>query len=70
MLTIEAVIEYMEHIIAQDRLTGDQISLRHIQTAAGVIMAAAEHAGDKDMAYRFRVLAAHAANKQEEAEKD
>ncbi len=70
MLTIEQVIEYMEHIIAQERLTGDAIGLRQVQTAAGVLKAAAEYAGDKDTAYRFRVVAAHAANRQEEREQD
>jgi hypothetical protein len=68
MFTIETIIGYMERTIARDRLAGDKESLRRIQVAAGTIMHAAEEAGDKGMALRFRVLAAQAANKREEVE--
>ncbi len=70
MLTIDQIIEYCERVIAEDRLAGDKEGLRRTQLAAGVLMHAAEYAGDKKMAMRFRVLAAQAANKQEELEPD
>lgn len=66
MLTIEQIIEYLERTIAEDFLAGDKVGLRRSQTAAGVIMAAAQASGEKDTAFRFRVLAAEAANKLEE----
>lgn len=66
MLTVDQIAQYLEHTIAQDRLAGDREALRRSQLAAGVIMHAADQAGDKQTAMRFRVLAAQAANKQEE----
>jgi hypothetical protein len=70
MLTIDQIIEYMERVIAEDRLSANSVGLKHTQTAAGFLMAAANYAGDKDMAYKFRVLAAEAANKNEELSGD
>jgi hypothetical protein len=70
MLTIDQVIDYLEETIAADLLRGDKVGLKRTQTAAGVMMAAAEARADKDTAQRFRYVAAHAANKLEELEKD
>jgi hypothetical protein len=66
MLTAEQIIEYMQLVIAEDRLAGNSAGLRNTQLAAGFLMAAANYAGEKDIAFRFRVLAAEAANKNEE----
>jgi hypothetical protein len=66
MLTTEQVVEFMERVIAEDRLSGNRAGLKNTQVAAGFLMAAANFAGDKDTAFKFRVLAAEAANKREE----
>jgi len=66
MLTIEKIIEFMERTIAEDFLSGNRTGLKNTQFAAGFLMAAANDAGDTDLAFRFRVLAAEAANKYEE----
>jgi hypothetical protein len=66
MLTIDQTIEYLDTTIAEYLLAGNTVGLKHIQTAAGVMMAAAQTNGDKDTANRFRIVAAHAANKIEE----
>ena len=66
MLTTEQILEYLERVIAEDTLSGNRVGLKNLQTAAGFLMAAANNAGDKDSAYKFRVLAAKAANKNEE----
>jgi hypothetical protein len=66
MRTIEQVFEFMERVLAEDRLAGNRAGLKNTQTAAGFLMAAANYAGDRESARRFRVLAAEAANKHEE----
>jgi hypothetical protein len=66
MLTIDQVVEYLERTIAEEFLVGDKVGLKRAQTAAGVIMAAAELERDRETAQRFRVVAAQAANKLEE----
>ena len=66
MLTIENIVEYTQRVIAQDKLSGNRAGLRNTQYACGYLMAAAEAAGDKETARRFRILAAEAANKNEE----
>lgn len=68
MLTVENLVEYTQRVIAEDRLSGNRAGLRNTQYACGYIMAAAEAAGDKETARRFRILAAQAANKNEELE--
>jgi hypothetical protein len=68
MITTEHIIEYLQKVIAEDTLQGDSIGLRHIQTTAGVLKAAAEDYGDTETAFQFRIVAADAANKQEEYE--
>jgi hypothetical protein len=65
-VTTEQIIEYLERVIAEDTLSGNRPGLKNAQTAAGFLMAAAEYAGDKETARRFRFLAARAANKNEE----
>ena len=66
MLTSEQILAYLERLIAEARSSGNRAGLKELQTAAGVLMAAANYAGDKQTAYKFRVLAADAANKYEE----
>jgi hypothetical protein len=66
MVTTNQILEYLELLIAERRLSGDHVGLKELQTAAGFLMAAANYAGDKDTALRFRVLAAKAANQREE----
>lgn len=68
MLTVDQIIEFMEHTIAEDFLAGNKVGLKHTQTAAGTVMAAAEWVQDKGTASRFRLVAAQAANKLEEIE--
>lgn len=66
MVTIDQICEYLERAIAERFLAGEKVGLRQIQTTAGIMMHAAEAAGDKDTAFRFRCIAAHAANKLED----
>lgn len=66
MLTVDHIFEYLERRIAEERLAGNAIELKHLQTTAGVLMEAAHNIRDEKMALRFRVLAAEAANKREE----
>lgn len=66
MLTTDQIFEFIERVIAEDRLSGNRTGLKNTQIAAGFLMAAANYAGDKDSARRFRILAAEAANKNEE----
>ena len=70
MVTVEQLIEYTQRVIAQDRLSGNRAGLRNTQYACGFLMTAADGAGDKETARRFRILAAEAANKQEELSND
>ena len=65
-VTTDQIIEFLELVIAEDTLSGNRTGLKNAQTAAGFLMSAAEYAGDKDTARRFRILAAKAANKNEE----
>ena len=65
-LTTDKIFEFLERVIAEDMLSGNRAGLKNSQTAAGFLMAAANYADDKDTAYRFRVLAAKAANNHEE----
>lgn len=68
MVTIDQIVLYLEQAIARERLAGDREALRRTQLAAGVLMHAAEEAGDSQTARRFRIVAAQAANKQDELE--
>jgi hypothetical protein len=69
MVTVEAMIGYFERLIAEYRLSGDRQGLLRIQTAAGMMMQAAQAAGDAATARRLHVLAAQAANQAEEAQR-
>ena len=66
LLTTDQIFEFMERVIAEDRLSGNRIGLHNTQVAAGFLMAAAKYADDDATARRFRILAAQAANKREE----
>ena len=66
MVTTEQIYEYLERLVAEGRLSGDQYNMKQVQTAAGILMSAANAYGDKETANRFRFLAARAANKHEE----
>lgn len=66
MLSVEQIIAYFERAIAEKHLAGERQELLHLQYAAGLLMKAAQDAGDNDIARRFRVLAAEAANRREE----
>lgn len=66
MLTVEQIIQHIERVIAEDTLSGNRLGLKNTQRAAGFLMTAAEAHGDKELARRFRNLAAQAANKYEE----
>jgi len=65
MVTIEQLISYIETRIAESRIAGDAAALRRIQTGAGLLMEAANAAGDKETAKRLQILAAKAANEHE-----
>ena len=65
-LTTDQIIEFLERVIAEHTLSGNRAGLKNAQIAAGFLMTAAEYAGDKDSARTFRILAAKAANKNEE----
>ncbi len=68
MLTIDQIVLYSERTIAAKFLAGDREGLRRLQLALGVLMDAAQDAGDRETAARFRRLAALAADKQEALE--
>lgn len=65
MLTVDQIMEYLERVIAEDTLSANRTGLKNSQRAAGFLMAAAEANGDKDLAKRFQILAARAANQDE-----
>jgi hypothetical protein len=65
-MTTDQIIDFMERVIAEDSLSGNRAGLKNTQIAAGFLMAAANYAGDKAAAQRFRFLAAEAANKHED----
>ncbi len=69
MLTIEQIVEYTERVIAEDSLSGNKLGLKNTQRAAGFLMSAADAHGEKELARKFRILAAQAANKAEELER-
>lgn len=70
MLTIEGVQDFLRGVIAEGRLEGQTLRLRDAQRAAALLMRAAEEAGDETAARSFRLLAAQAANDQEELQDD
>ncbi len=66
MLTIDQIIAYMEREIAQGRLTGQREELRQLQYSAGMLMRAAHEVDDPECVRRFSLLAAQAANAQDD----
>jgi hypothetical protein len=70
MLTIEQIVAYSERAIAARFLTADREGLRRLQLALGVLMDAAQEAGDQKTFQQFRRLAATAADKQDALEGD
>ncbi|NTU86094.1 MAG: hypothetical protein HGA45_43330 [Chloroflexales bacterium] len=68
MLTVDQIVAYSEHAMAAKFLAGDREGLRRLQLALGVLMEAAQEAGDRESQTRFRNLAAKVANKQEALE--
>lgn len=68
MLTVEQIMDSLREAIATQRDAGDVHALRETQIAAGVLMNAAKWASDKETAHTFQVIAAEAANAQEEIE--
>lgn len=66
MLTPDQIMEYLRQTIATQRHAGDVHALRETQLIAGVLMEAAKAARDKQTAFQFQVIAAEAANAQEE----
>ncbi|KAB8144406.1 hypothetical protein F8S13_05910 [Chloroflexia bacterium SDU3-3] len=62
MFTVDDILAYTERVIAEDRLSANRAGLANTQRACGFLLAAAQAAGDKDTARRFQVLAAQAAN--------
>jgi hypothetical protein len=68
MLTVENIQSHLERVIAEYKLSGNRQGLRNLQTAAGFLMEAANANGDRELARRFQVLAAKAANEREELE--
>jgi hypothetical protein len=65
---VENIQEYLERVIAEQQLAGNRQGLKNLQTAAGFLMEAARAYGEKDLARRFQVLAARAANEREALE--
>ncbi len=70
MVTIEAILEYLERRIAEHHLAGDRLALKRDQDVAGFLTAAARDLGDKHLALRFQTLAARAADLREQLEPD
>ncbi|MFQ3662586.1 MAG: hypothetical protein SNJ69_09370 [Chloroflexaceae bacterium] len=68
MLTIDQLVGYCERTIAERHLAGDREGLRRVQLALVVLMEAAQHAGDRETARRFQLLASRSANLQEQLE--
>jgi hypothetical protein len=68
MLTVDQMVAYSERSIAAKFLSADKEGLRRLQLALGVLIEAAQDAGDSASAARFRRLAATAADKQEALE--
>ena len=65
-VTTDQIYDYLENIVAQDKLTGDVTSMRQVQWVCVLLMRAAEANGDGATAQRFMYLASRAANKYEE----
>ena len=58
----EQLYTYLELSITERHLAGDKAQLQKLQSACGVVMAAANDADAVALAKRFQILAARAAN--------
>lgn len=58
----EQLYLFLERSITERHLAADKAQLQRLQTACGVIMAAATDAGNAQTAKKFQILAARAAN--------
>jgi hypothetical protein len=58
----EQLHTYLERSITERHLAGDKAQLAKLQSACGVVMAAANDADAVALAKRFQILAARAAN--------
>jgi len=70
MLTADQILEYLERVIAEDKLSGNRVGLKNAQVAASFLSAAARDAQDAESARKFQLLAAEAANKRQALEGD
>ena len=61
-MTSEQLYAYIERTITERHLAGDKAALNRLQTACGVLMAAANDAGQSAIAKQWQILAARAAN--------
>jgi hypothetical protein len=66
VMTNERLYAYIERAVTERHLAGDKVQLNKLQTACGVIMAAAQDANQPVLAKQFQILAARAANLAEE----
>lgn len=58
----EQLYIYLQRSITERHLAGDKVQLAKLQSACGVVMAAANDADAVALAKRFQILAARAAN--------
>jgi hypothetical protein len=65
-VTTDQIYDYLEQIVAEDKLSGDVTSMRQVQWVCTLLMRAANANGDAATAQRFMFLASRAANKYEE----
>jgi hypothetical protein len=66
MLTAEQIFDYLERVIAEDRLSGNRSGLKNAQVATSFLVAAAKNAHDDESARKFQILGAQAANNRDE----
>lgn len=65
-VTTDQIYDYLEKLVAQDKLSPDVTSMRQVQWVCTLLMRAAQANGDGGTAQRFMFLASRAANKHEE----
>jgi hypothetical protein len=61
-MTSEQLYAYIERTITERHLAGDKAALNRLQTACGILMAAATDADQNALAKQWQILAARAAN--------
>ncbi|GAB4112767.1 MAG: hypothetical protein Fur005_32850 [Roseiflexaceae bacterium] len=69
MITVDQIADHIERLIAEERLAGDRLALKDIHKSAGFLVRTAEALGDREVARRFQILAAQAANAAEALDK-